>query len=167
MDYNIYIHTVSQGGNESPTTPWSLRGIGEQTNGDGNENISGGGFSPSTAIKRGAAFLSNPDSLIGTALSTPIGKIGIAAVVIKAAIDITKKTINTYQSFYAPNTGDYRFQTQYNNFNRTLDAVKQPFSTGISILQGMLEEKRKDSISEQKRLLTGGTILNSSSGRYL
>lgn len=166
MDYNIYIHTMSQGNNDNPTTPWSLRDSGGGNQGDGNENIPGG-FSPSSAVQRGAAFLTNPDSLIGKALSSPIGKIGVAAVVVKAAIDITKKTIETYQSFYAPNTGDYRFQIQYNNFNRTLESIKQPFSTGLSIIQRMYEERKINAISEQKRLLTGGTVLNSRSGRYL
>ena len=72
-DYNIYIHTIGTNGQgQSPTTPWQVA-MSDEGSGD---VVSGGNFNPSSAVRKGASFLQNPDSAIGSLLKTPIGKIG-------------------------------------------------------------------------------------------
>lgn len=167
-DYNIYLTSVGNNGqgNSSPTTPWQLRGGVGGSGGDSGENM-GGGFDPSNAVRRGAAFLQNPDSLIGSVLKTPIGKLGIAAVVIGAAINITDKAITMYQSYASPASGDYKFQIDYSNFKQSVHNFMHPFSTEIQRQFNQLQIKKENLANEQARLLLGGTYLNAPYGRYL
>lgn len=162
MDYNIYIHTVSQGGNQSPTTPWQLR-----TSGNENGTIPGGDSSPSTAVQEGASFLRNPDSLIAGVMSTAIGKLGIGAIIVKAIADITDKAISMYQSYASTASGDYKFQITYNNFKTAIQSVMHPFSTGLQAQMRDLQIKKENLANEQQRLLLGDSVINSQYGRYL
>lgn len=162
MDYNIYIHTVSQGGNESPTIPWQLK-----TTGNENGAVAGGEFSPSTAVKEGASFLRNPDSLIAGVMSTAIGKLGVGALIVKVIANITDKAITMYQSYAAPASGDYKFQIAYNNFKAGIQSVMHPFSTGLQAQMRDLQIRKENLANEQQRLLLGDSVINSQYGRYL
>lgn len=162
MDYNIYIHSVSANGNQSPTSPWQLQS--DDSNG---EIVSGGGFSPSSTVKKAGAFLSNPDSLIGKVMATGVGKLGVAAVIISTIIRLTDKAITMYQSYAAPASGDYKFQIEYNNFKQTMHNVMTPFSTEIQRQQAELQIKKEKLANEQQMQLLGGTMINSPYGRYL
>lgn len=157
-DYNIYIRTLgTSGGESSPTQPWS----------DDGET---GGKNPATAINKVSGFIQNPDSIIGSIMRTPIGKIGAAAVLVGAmvaAISITDKAINMYQSYASSASGDYKYQIEYNNFKTQIHNGFHPFSTEIRKQMFNLQIKKENLANEQQRLLLGGTFLNSPYGRYL
>lgn len=162
-DYNIYIRTRSTLFGSNPVTPWQFR--------EGQENESGessiGGFSPANAIRRGAAFAANPDSLISNVLHTTIGRIGLISVAATAAWNITDKAISMYQSFAAPASGDYKFQIDYSNFKQQIHNAFHPISIAIERQRNLLELRKQNLANEQQRLLLGGTFLNSPYGRYL
>lgn len=163
-DYNIYIHTIgSNGQDRSPTTPWQVA-MSDEGSGD---VVSGGDFNPSSAVRKGASFLSNPDSAIGSILKTPIGKIGAVGIAIMAAIHLTDKAITMYQAYAAPASGDYKFQIEYNNFKQSIHNTFHPFSTEIQRQYNTLQIKKENLANEQARLLLGGTYINSPYGRYL
>lgn len=163
-DYNIFIHSLTN--YESPTTPVQLRenadisGVG----GEGGEGGSGFGF-----VRRTAAFLTNPDSLIGEVQSTASGVISkiapIAALV--AVIGIGKKVVDLYVPYSSNASGNYDFQIKYNNFNQVLRNITHPFGTAIQRQIAMLDMKKENAKNEQERLLFGGTIYDSKYGRYL
>ena len=161
MDYNIYLRTISTTREASPTTPWQVSGEG------GSNEVIGDGFSPASAITRGAAVLRNPDSLISGVLSTGIAKAGIIGIAFMAAIHITDRAITMYQSYAAPASGDFKTSIDYNNFKVQIHNTFHPFSTEIQRQQNRLQIKKENLANEQQRLLLGGTFLNSPYGRYL
>jgi hypothetical protein len=167
-DYNIYLTSVGNDGqgNSSPTTPWQLRGGAGGSGGDSGDNM-GGGFDPSNAVRRGAAFLQNPDSMIGSVLRTPIGKLGIASVIIGAAINITDKAVTMYQSYSSSASGNYKYQIEYSNFKQNLHNFMHPFSNEVQRQMSALQIKKENLANEQERLLLGGSVLNAPYGRYL
>jgi len=164
-DYNIYLHSVSNAkGNESPTTPWQLLG------GEGGDNVGGsggGGFSPSTAIHAGAAFLRNPDSAIGGVMSSTLGKLGIVGFIAVTAVKLTDKAITMYNGYASSANGDYKFAIDYNNFKNAIHTAFHPFSTELERQQNALQIKKDNLKNEQDRLLLGGSFINSPYGRYL
>lgn len=164
-DYNIYIHAINNGTSQaSPTTPWQLKeGSGSADGG----TISGGGGSPASMISKGAAFITNPDSLIGGIVSSTWGKMGIAGVVIAAAISITDKAVTMYQGYASSASGDYKAAIDYNNFKAVVHNVFRPFSTEVQRQQMVLQIKKDNLANEQQRLLLGGSFINSPYGRYL
>lgn len=165
-DYNIYIHTVgTSGNNSSPTTPFQLRGTEQTASGSG-ESIDGG-FSPSTIVQKGAAFISNPDSAIGAVMASTIGKIGIAAFVVNTVTKITDKALTMYNNYATTASGNYKFSIEYNNYKTALHNALTPFSTEVNRQLNQLQINKENAKNEQERMLLGGTIINAPYGRYL
>lgn len=164
-DYNIYIHTVgTSGNNSSPTTPFQLRGTSE-TSGTG--EIVSGGFDPSTTVKKGAAFISNPDSAIGAVMASTIGQMGVLTFALGTAIRITDKALTMYNNYATTASGNYKFAIDYNNFKQRIHNILTPFSTEINRQLNQLQINKENAKNQQERMLLGGTIINAPYGRYL
>lgn len=171
-DHNIYIRYVGAGTGtnqaSSPTTPWSLSSASENASGGANDNVNGGGgFSPSSVIKRGANYLMHPGSMVSDIFNTTIGRVGLAVGAIKIIEGITNKAINMYQSYAAAASGDFKFQIDYSNFKQQIHNTFHPIQTEINRQYNNLQLKKDTLASEQQRLLLGGTATNSPYGRYL
>lgn len=165
-DYNIYIHTVSTGGESSPTTPWQLR-PSDQASGEVGEVVSGGEFSPSTAVRQAGAFLTNPDSAISTVLHSTVAKVGLVAFAVTTALKIADKALTEYSNAQSTLGGQGNLEKNISNFKTTLHNALTPFSMTMSVFRGSQKLWVENTRNEQQRQLLGGTLTNSPYGRYL
>ena len=166
-DYNIYIHTVSTSGESSPTTPWQLKDDGGESTGSSGETVSGGGFSPSTAVRRAGAFLTNPDSAIGSVLSSTVAKAGIAAFAVGTLIKITDIVLTEYSNAESTLGGKSDLSRNIANFKQTIHNIFHPYSMVMDVFRTSQKIRAENAQNEQERLLLGGTLTNSPYGRYL
>ena len=152
-DYNIYIHDMSGGGeSSSPTKAW-MPGEGNQTTkawqskaaqvATNGENA--GSWTPAIAAIKGVG---------SAAKSHPV----IAAAIITFAI--ASKIVDTIEPFVTAETGDYRFNTAWNNIKSSLGIIINPFGTAYN---GMREQQNimlNNKKAEQSRLLIGESFTN-------
>ena len=146
-DYNIYIHSDGFGNNRKPTQPW--------------EEDDASNFSDNAArfVQKAANTAQSPDSLMSGAM----GKVMKAVPWLAAAylvLKLTDSVITTANSFITTETGDYRFQTEYNNFRNTLKAAFQPFQTTVSIFQTKQRIRIENQKSDLNRMLYSDSIVN-------
>lgn len=147
-DYNIYIHNLDggNGGGSGKTTPWS--------DGEGNETTP---WRPQPMEVINTA--QNPDSLISKGVSfvaKAIPAVAIAMAVVKLCTQVT----DTVTSFVTTESGDYRWQTNYENFKNVVRRVFTPFSSTISDLQNQQRIRIENTKREQQRALFGESVID-------
>ena len=156
-DYNIYIHDLSSGGeNANPTKAW-VPGEANQTKAwqsksaqaaTGGENA--GGWTPAIAAMKGVTQAAKAHPVISAAIVT---------------FAIASKIVDSIEPFVTTETGDYRFNTAWNNIKSTLGIVINPFGTAYN---GMREHQQIDLFSkkqEQSRMLIGESLTNDTKRR--
>ena len=144
MDYNIYIHDKTSG-QKKPTQPRKTGG----TNTTPKQDTSGGGGAGTmTTLKE-----------IKSAWSSA-GKGIIAVAVIKKAIDLTIKTVDTVEPFITRETGDYRFNVWWNNAKAYVNMVMNPAGSIHSWATNAQQIRLNNKRQEQHRLLVGDAELN-------
>ena len=169
MDYNIYIHNISNG--TSQTTPF-------QISGDGHSGETQGAFSND---KANASFINPPeDSLIGdvmkgkafsSSLSGSLaGGVGIVVAAIaayKALINQIDQSVTFFSSFYVADSGDsYRFN-EWKNAMQVVNNMSNPIGTALNAFKTRQSIFRANAKDKQNLALYGGTIINSQYGRYI
>lgn len=169
-NYNIYLKsdvTGHAGENEATTK------VGKKTKDEGKVSKE---VTTEAKIQRITGFITNPDSALSFAKQSLIKSSGvmetgsvtsIATVALKAAFAIADKTINVYNSFAVPASGNANFQKQWSNIKRSLQIVKNPIQTAYDALLTTERQYIENLRREENSILLGGTILGSEYGRFL
>ena len=149
MDYNIYIHDKTNG-SQKPTK--ARKGGGTNTTAK-NEGSSGGG-----SFGEEVATLKNIKN--GIKSMPTAGKLGIAVAVVKKAVEIVARTIDTVEPFVTRETGDYRFNVGWNNTKALWNTVTNPFGSALNYLTTRQTIRLANKRTEQERLLIGDAEVN-------
>lgn len=169
-DYNIYIHAIGTGSNNggfNPTVPWSLREGGEgssPTEAWSGSSSGSGSFLPLAGIGRTAAFLSNPDSIVGSAVSSAFKFLPIVAaagIIIKTGLKIYENALD----FSILEGGDYSQQVSYQNFRQTISNIFSPFNTTFNAFRQETAWRVENSKKTQQRALLGDSVINAYTNR--
>lgn len=167
-DYNIYIHAIGTGGatNENPTIPWGQKDVSNPTVPWSESQSSGGGFNGLGigGAARAAALFSNPDSLVGTAISKAmkfVPTIAAAFVVVKTMT----KVYETALDFSNIQSGDYGTQINYDNTRQGLHAIFTPVNTLVQIERTKLQNQVDNQRRRGNRELLGDSVINSYTNR--
>lgn len=148
MDYNIYIHDKTNG-SKKPTK--ARKGGGVNTTAK-QETSSGSSFGEEVATLQN---IKGGIKSIGTA-----GKLGIALMVVKKALEIVTRTVDTIEPFVTRETGDYRFNTWWNNSKTIWNAITNPVGAGLNYLTTRQTVRLANKRTEQERLLIGDAEVN-------
>ena len=151
MDYNIYIHDKTNG-SQKPTQPRKTGGVNTTPK---SEKASG---STETSVAEEVATLKNiKDGVkgIGTA-----GQLGIALMVIKKAAELVVSTVDTIEPFVTRETGDYRFNTWWNNSKAIWGVITNPAGAALNYLTTRQNIRLSNKRTEQERLLIGDAEVN-------
>ena len=149
MDYNIYIHDKTNG-SQKPTKPRKTGGTNTTAKPSSSSGASvGENIETLKNIKNG--IKSMPTS----------GKLGIAVAVVKKAIEITARTIDTIEPFVTRETGDYRFNVEWSNTKAIWRMVTNPVSAGFNYLNTWHTIRIANRRIAQERMLIGDAEVNS------
>ena len=143
MDYNIYIHDKTS--QKKPTQ--ARKGGGTNTTAKEQTSSSSGSADVATLKEMKAAWSS-------------FGKGIVAVAVVKKAIDIAVKTVDTVEPFVSRETGDYRFNVWWNNAKAAVNMVTNPISSILSWAANAQQIRLNNKRQEQNRLLVGDAELN-------
>ena len=168
-DYNIYIHAIGTGGatNENPTVPWSARESGgafSQTQSKSSGDIGGGGINAAQAIIKATSFARNPDSAISSAFSSIAKAFPIVAAAY-ACVKLGEAIVDNCIDFDVIETGNYRTQTEWQNFKSSIKNVFHPISSSIQSYKQTREWNRENYKAKAQRDLLGDSVINSYTGR--
>lgn len=168
-DYNIYIRAISGGvGNINPTVPWSMRdnggGAGGATTSASSDSLGGAGANAASGIIKATSFMANPDSLIASAI-TAIGKAFPIAAAAYAVVKLGEAILDNAFDFAVLDSGDYRFQTQWQNFKTGTNIALHPISSSISAFKVEKQWQRENYKRQAQRDLLGDSVINSYTGR--
>lgn len=157
-DYNIYIHSMSEGGTVgngsptfNPTAPWGSQEAGAS---------SGGGEQEET--KETPSFLASGKVMkkIGKT-----GKFGPAVVIAAAVVKISYSVAKMQVEHQAIENGDFRISNAFANFEAGKNALFHPVSTTIqSWKQQQTDVIQSERLSLQRDLL-GDSEINRYSNR--
>ncbi len=118
------------------------------------------GFSAST-ITGIVKTVKNPMStLLGTA-SKAVAPIAVAIATAKVIDSVVDATL----PFYVGYTGDVRAQINYANFKSVISAIMNPVGTAISGATREMELYQENLKTEQRRALTGNSLINNYGGK--
>lgn len=132
MDYHIYVHNVTEGGEGNPTKPKPPE-------------------KPSpTKPKKPNPMTTAPMELSG---------VGIAAGII-AAIKLAEKAASLYDAFAAPATGDYRMSMALRNFGTSVSALTNPIGAAIGLAQRENQAAIFNRKAEMQRELLGDSMIS-------
>lgn len=171
-DYNIYIHAIGTGGgtNDNPTVPWSQRGQDgsggafSQTQSKTSGSVGAAGNNAAHAIIRAASYAQNPDSLVSSAI-TAIGKAFPIAAAAYACVKLGEAIIDNVIEFGVIESGDYRFQTGWNNAKRSIHNVFHPISSSVESAKIQRQWEKENKKLQAQRDLLGDSVINSYTGR--
>ena len=149
MDYNIYIHDKTNG-SQNPTKPRKSGGTNTTAK---KETSSGSSFGENIATLKN---IKNGIKSMPTA-----GKLGIAVAVVKKAIEITARTIDTVEPFVTRETGDYRFNVEWSNTKALWHTITNPFGAALNYATTMQKIRIANKRTAQERLLVGDAEVNS------
>ncbi len=165
-DYNIYIHSVgtSNVGSSMQTTPWSQRGgdsgattpWGESSGSGGGKG--GGNFT--NGLLKTAKFISNPDSIISSALGGVLKAAAVVAVA-KTVIDIGLSTWEKHADWYELTTGDSSSKLNAQRVRESINFFFNPIGVAIAEYRRIVQRRNENSKREQERLLLGDSVINS------
>lgn len=144
MDYNIYIHSIQDGGSPSPTTPWKP------------ENKEGEGTMP---WKKAAETVSNPSSLV----SGPMGALSKAIPAVAAAyvaVKIGQKAYALGVELSTIQTGNYTAKVEMDNIRNVFSWIVSPYSHALSYYKAQQQFAIEDAKRAQDRALFGDATLN-------
>ncbi len=125
--------------------------------GGGSDSGGGGGFNPNRVMRA----IKNP---LGTLLGAASKSIPAVACVVLAA-KLTDAAVETALPYYEGYTGDYRVGFNYANAKAVIGAISNPLGTVNTIALKHMEIYRENLKTEQQRLLTGNSIINTYGGR--
>lgn len=152
MDYNIYIHGDTSSNNK--TSPWKP-----------SESSDSDGFSSSNLTSKTQSALNyaqNPDSLISKGVGA-LAKASPWVAVAYAAIKVADSANALASSFYAMETGDYRYAIGYSDFKAGVNALLKPFSTTINFFKIQTQTRINNEKKAAARELFGDDIITGGS----
>ena len=130
---------------------------GGGSSGSGSDSGSGGGFNPNRVMRA----IKNP---LGTLLGAASKAIPAVAGVVLAA-KLTDAAVEVALPYYEGYTGDYRVGFNYANAKAVIGAISNPLGTINNYALKQMEVYRENLKTEQQRLLTGNSIINTYGGR--
>ena len=130
---------------------------GGGSSGGGSGSGSGGGFNPNRVMRA----IKNP---LGTLLGAASKAIPVVAGVVLAA-KLTDAAVEVALPYYEGYTGDYRVGFNYANAKAVIGAISNPLGTINNYALKQMEVYRENLKTEQQRLLTGNSIINTYGGR--
>lgn len=149
MDYNIYIHSSSSSKSKDPTKAWKSSSGGESSFED----------KFTREIQRTSGIMQNPDSIVQGAVNKVMKAVPYVAAAY-AVLKLTDAVISTANTFITAETGDYRFDTNYNNFKAGLNACFRPFSTTINYFKIEQQIRLENNKKAANRELFGDSMIN-------
>lgn len=147
-DYNIYIHSVTNGdsgqsntkawvsGNGfSQTKPWATSDQESQENGGSN------GFAP---VKQALNFVKKHPYISAAA----------------AGVAVTAKALDTILPIYADQTGNYYRADRWENIKASVKALINPVGLALNWQQQYWEQKKQAMANDQNSMLLGDAYVN-------
>lgn len=132
MDYHIYVHNVTEGGEGNPTKPKPPE-------------------KPSpTKPKKPKTKTPVPKELSG---------VGIAAGII-AAVKLAEKAAELYDSFASTATGDYRMTMALRNYKQAISAMTNPVGAVIGLARTEHQTAIFNRKAELQRELLGDSMIS-------
>lgn len=137
-DYHIYLHTDTVD-KESPTKPKARTNKPTITK---------------TTKEKESSLLKNA-----------VG-VGVGFLVSKATVSVVSSAINTGVSIYTSMTGDFRLETNWNNFKATVNVVKslanpvKAVGLVINSIQNQIANQKALYKAQEQAKLTGDSIIN-------
>lgn len=163
-DYNIYLHSIESANGFNKTKAWdgstsfeteAWTPTSKGTGSSGGSGSSGKGVNFTRAI----GMLSNPDSIVGSAVSTVSKAIPYFAVA-SAVVALGIKVIDSLNDFAVLDTGDYSFAMEWGNFKTSVKNVFHPASLFINREKIRMQIRNENAKSHQNALLLGDSALN-------
>lgn len=151
MDYNIYIRSIGEQSEGSPTSSWNPQRQSETQ-----------AWQPSAT--RTISSLGNPDGLVSAGVSALVKAlpwVAVACAVVKTGL----KVYDTALEFSTAETGDYRATMERRNFKAALSWVTSPFSNALNYMKAQQGIRIEDQKREEHRKLLGDSEINSLYGR--
>ena len=149
MDYNIYLHDTESVESSDPTKPWTSSSDGKSNFED---NFTRG-------VQKATGIMQNPDGIIAGAVGKAMKALPYVAAAY-AVFKLTDAVITTANQFITAETGDYRFETQYNNFKAGLSACFRPFSTTVNYFKVEQQIRLENNKKAANRELFGDSMIN-------
>ena len=141
MDYNIYIRSIGEQSEGSPTTAWNPERQSETQ-----------AWQP-------------PETKTINSLGNRKGTVG---AVVAAFILVTKLGMKVYDNaleFTTAETGDYRATMERRNFKAAMSWITSPFSNALNYMKAQQGIRIEDQKREEHRKLLGDSEINSLYGR--
>lgn len=164
-DYNIYVRAIgtSNASVDNPTVPWSQRETTSPTVPWGQTEGNFTGFNAGR-VARTAAIFSNPDSIIGGAISKGMKALPAIAAAY-AVIKTIEKVYETCLDFSTLKSGDYGPQIAFENTRKSIGNIFKPVSTSINALRSQTQNQVDNQRRSQNRELLGDSVINSYTNR--
>lgn len=156
-DYNIYIHTVGNGGNgnANPTTPWSQSEQKSQTNvWDGSD--------PTGKAAQYVSLIGNPDTIVSRAVS--FGMKAFPAVA-AAVVSVGMYWYQQHLDFSSLLSGDYREKIKFNDTREIFSNILRPVSTTIQSVRFFTQLRLENDRKQANIELLGDSVINSYTNR--
>ena len=165
-DYNIYVRAVgtSNATLDNPTIPWAQRETTSptipwgQTQSGGSVGFNAGG------VARTAAIFSNPDSIIGGAVSK-VMKVLPAVAAAYAVYKTCEKIYETCLDFSTLKSGDYGTQIAFQNKRTSIDNIFKPVTTTVNAIRSKTQVEVENQRRSQTRELLGDSVINTYTNR--
>ena len=151
MDYNIYIRSIGEQSEGSPTTPWNPQRRSETQ-----------AWQPSAT--KTINSLGNPDGMVNAGVSAITKALPWVAVAY-AVVKIGTKVYDASLEFSTAETGDYRATLERRNFKAALSWITSPFSNALNYMRAQQGIRIEDQKREEHRKLLGDSEINSLYGR--
>lgn len=161
-DYNIYIHSITSGGNSSgnQTVPWGSR----QDEGGGSPTTPNGSKETGSFLSKVLGFAQNPDSLASAGTSAFTKGIPYVAIAM-AVVKISEAVVNEYEYWISNEAGEYRGAAIWEDFKTGVNSVLHPFSSTYNHYKAVRQLSRTNQKMQMQRDLFGDSVINSIAAR--